>query len=267
MKLGVDCSHSALEMRLVLIAVAISAGVSALSSLERRSIPYSCSPDQSCWPSKADWETFNSSVNGRLGLTEPWASPCYTDPTSADCKAVEQGYLGYDARQTIYGAMENLNWEVCGYENQCLLNSLDPSATLTQNCSLGRLSAYYVEVKEQSDIVNTLSFVREKDIRLSIKNTGHDYFGRSSTANSLALWTRGLQNIEFHDTFDQCQCKTGLQNIGIIGAGVTAGEAYDAFAKNGMHVVVGAVSSVGIAGGFGQGGGHGPLGKASGPGR
>jgi hypothetical protein len=65
---------------------------------------------------------------------------------------------------------------------------------------------------------------------------------------------------EYHKTFQPQGCKTQYENIGEIGAGTQAQEAWEFFEPFGMLVTVGAIGSVGIAGGFGQGGGHGPLG-------
>lgn len=46
----------------------------------------------------------------------------------------------------------------------------------------------------------------------------------------------------------------------VLGSGVLAGDAYSFAAKNGHTVTFGAYGSVGVAGGFVQAGGHGPLG-------
>lgn len=166
-------------------------------------------------------------------------------------------------RTSFYGQTTNLNWEICGNDN-CLLNSLAPTEDISGTCKLGMLSAYYVEATSAEQVSATLKFIDEHGIRLSIKNTGHDYFGRSSTANSLALWTRNLRDIAYHETFTPEGSNEELRNIGVIGAGVNAGEAYEFFAEYKMHITVGAVGSVGVAGGFGQGGGHGPLGPSYG---
>lgn len=155
--------------------------------------------------------------------------------------------------------MEFLDWEACG-ESQCFLDSFNPFSPVSGKCSLGRLSTYYVEAHSADDISKTLDFVREHDIRVSIKNTGHDYFGRSNAANSLAIWTHNMKSAIFHKTFQPQGCKTRYENIGEVGAGIQAQEAWTFFEPFGMFVTVGAVGSVGIAGGFGQGGGHGPLG-------
>lgn len=45
--------------------------------------------------------------------------------------------------------------------------------------------------------------------------------------------------------------------VGIMGAGVAANEAEAFFTGKGYQITAGAVQSVGLAGGYGQGGGHG----------
>lgn len=224
---------------------------------------YSCIPGQSCWPKPAQWDTFNQSVGGKLKLTIPWAKPCYEGSARKDCLALGQGYMDSVERTQQYGSMEFLDWEICG-QSSCLLNSFSPASPVAGNCSLGRLSPYHVDVRTAEDITKSLNFVREHGIRVSIKNTGHDYFGRSGSANSLAIWTHNMKETEYHKTFQPKGCKTSYENVGVIGAGIQAQEAWEFFEPLGMMVTVGAINSVGIAGGFGQGGGHGPLAPAYG---
>jgi hypothetical protein len=224
---------------------------------------YSCIPGQSCWPSSSEWSTFNNSISGNLRSTVPWAAPCYSNSSSEACHGVGKDYMNSIARTSHYGAMEFLDWESCG-PSHCFLSSFSPSSPTSGECALGRLSTYHVEAHTADDISKTLDFVREHDIRVSIKNTGHDYFGRSSAANSLGIWTHHMKETKYHKTFQPKGCSARYENIGEIGAGIQAHEAWEFFEPLNMLVTVGAVDSVGIAGGFGQGGGHGPLGPAYG---
>ncbi|KAH8725775.1 hypothetical protein GQ44DRAFT_680475 [Phaeosphaeriaceae sp. PMI808] len=220
---------------------------------------YTCIPGDACWPSINEWSGFNQSINGNLKLTIPWAAPCYNNSTSDDCQHVAKSYGNGNARTTQYGSMEFLDWETCG-QSHCFLDSKRPGSPVSGECSLGRLSTYHVEARMADEISKTLDFVREHGIRVSIKNTGHDYFGRSNAANSLAIWTHNMKEMKYHKSFQPQGCKTNYENIGEVGAGTQAQEAWTFFEPFGMLVTVGAVGSVGIAGGFGQGGGHGPLG-------
>ncbi|EMD65059.1 hypothetical protein COCSADRAFT_190038 [Bipolaris sorokiniana ND90Pr] len=223
------------------------------------SFNYTCLPGQSCWPTTDEWSAFNKSINGHLKLTVPWAEPCYLNSSSEECKTVAKNYGNGLSRTSQYGSGEFLDWERCG-ESQCALNSFNTSDSVSGPCSLGRFSSYHVEARSGSDISRTLDFVRKHGIRVSIKNTGHDYFGRSTTPNSLAIWTHNMKDTKFHKTFQPQGCNTRYENIGEIGAGVQAQESWEAFEPHGMLVTVGASASVGIAGGYGQAGGHGPLG-------
>jgi hypothetical protein len=121
-----------------------------------------------------------------------------------------------------------------------------------------------VDARKPEHISKTIKFVKEHSIRVSVKNTGHDYFGRSSSANSLAIWTHNMKGTKYHKTFQPKGCKTKYNNVGEIGAGIQAQQAWEFFEPLDMLVTVGAVGSVGLAGGFGQGGGHGPLGPSHG---
>ncbi|KAF2258514.1 FAD-binding domain-containing protein [Lojkania enalia] len=220
---------------------------------------YTCIPSQLCWPSTYEWSAFNQSIGGKLQVTIPWAAPCFDGMSNRECQEVGKNYMDGISRTKQYGSFEFLDWETCG-ESNCILNSFSPSSPVSGECSLGRLSSYYVDARSSDDISKTLNFVREHGIRVSIKNTGHDYFGRSNAANSLAIWTHNMKDIQYHKKFQPRECKTKYTNVGEIGAGIQAQEAWEFFEPLNMLVTVGAYASVGLAGGFGQGGGHGPFG-------
>ncbi|RDW63687.1 FAD binding-containing protein [Coleophoma cylindrospora] len=188
------------------------------------------------------------------------AAPCYSDSpyyNVSACDVVENNYNDSIPRGSYYGETYWLNWETCGTSG-CSLLSPNPEETLFKSCSLGRLASYYVDVRNASHISAALKFVQAHNIRISIKNTGHDYFGRSSVPNSLAIWTHNLKSLDFHQNFTAFNCPSANgQNVGEMGAGVVAGDAYRFYSSHGMDVTGGYEQSVGIAGGFGQGGGVG----------
>ncbi|PGH16503.1 hypothetical protein AJ80_05188 [Polytolypa hystricis UAMH7299] len=221
---------------------------------------FDCRPSQSCWPTIEQWQVFNKTVSGRLHATIPLGSPCF--PGSANynaeaCANVKENYFSGSFRQQTYGSMENVQWEACGLSH-CFPAMVQPQGNNT--CSLGRLSEYYVDAESPDDITATLSFVKQHNIRLVVRNTGHDYLGRSASANSLALRTFKLKSMEFRSSFTAHNCPAANgENIGVIGAGVTAEEAYNYYLEHGKVITMGGCPSVGVAGGFGQTGGHGPL--------
>jgi FAD/FMN-containing dehydrogenase len=221
---------------------------------------YNCRPGQKCWPSLQEWQQLNQTVDGSLYQTIPMGAPCYTNSKYADasvCAVVENEYSNSIARGSFYGQTYWPNWEACGTSG-CSLLSSDPEETLYSTCSLGRLATYYVDVANMSHISAALQFAKKHNIRISVKNTGHDFFGRSSVPNSLAIWTHNLKNLDFYQNFTASNCPSANgPNVGEMGAGVVAGNAYRFFNSHGMDVTGGYEESVGIAGGFGQGGGVG----------
>lgn len=240
---------------------------SATSSLNPVQPGYNCTSRQSCWPSDEEWSSFNSSLSGNLHRTVPFAASCYYDSpyyNSSACAVAEKNYLGNQARTDIYGAATGLNWESCLSET-CALDASNLSQTLSSECHLGRLSSTYVDAREIEQVITAVKFARMHNLRVTIKNTGHDYFGRSTSPNSLAIWTHNLKNMTYHANFiaSHCTASNG-QHIGEIGAGAQASDVYSYFQNHNMDVTGGNEGSVGLAGGFGQGGGHGVFGPSYG---
>lgn len=221
---------------------------------------YDCRPGQKCWPLSKEWQKFNATIDGHLYETVPIAAPCYKSSLHYDeaaCRDVENYYGDSIPRGTHYGQTYWLNWETCG-DAGCALLETQPSELLYSTCTLGRLSSYYVDVRDASHISATLRFAHAHNIRISVKNTGHDFFGRSSVPNTLAIWTHNLDSIAFSSNFTANNCPlANSQNVGELGAGVIAADAYHFFSSKGMDITGGYEQSVGLAGGFAQGGGVG----------
>lgn len=78
------------------------------------------------------------------------------------------------------------------------------------------------------------------------------YLGKSTGKGALSLWTHNLKSISFQNYTSQAYTGPAIK----IGAGVQAFEAYTAAAAHGLRVVGGECITVGLAGGFTQGGGH-----------
>lgn len=133
--------------------------------------------------------------------------------------------------------------------------SCDPFTASTAQCVVGAYVQYSVNASSVEDYQTTLAFVRTHNIRLVVRNTGHDYFGKSTGAGAIALWTHHLKDVSFLDYSSSTYQGKAMK----IGAGVQNIEAQTAAHAQGLVVVGGDCQSVGIAGGYTQGGGHGPL--------
>ena len=62
-------------------------------------------------------------------------------------------------------------------------------------------SVYAVAARSTHDVVAAVNFARENNLRLVVKGGGHSYQGTSNAADSLLIWTRGMNAITLHDAF------------------------------------------------------------------
>ena len=94
-----------------------------------------------------------------------------------------------------------------------------------------------VMAKNQFDVQVSVNFARINNVRLVIRNTGHDYLGRSTGYGALALNTHGLQTIQFMKTYSGPGNWSG--SAVKVGAGVMFRDLYPQAQAQGVHVVGG----------------------------
>ncbi|KAF5377947.1 hypothetical protein D9615_006755 [Tricholomella constricta] len=224
----------------------------------------SLEPLRSGAPSHKDWEALKSAVNGRLFEGVPFAHPCFTQGfNSTECVAVQTSYVDEVARSNVAAAYIQTQWETCQTsDDRCLLSYTDPrdqSPTMPPNkCGLGSIPERFIDVRTAEDVAAAFRFSKRTKVPLVIKNTGHDYKGRSSAPRSLALWTHNLKDISYNPDFVPEGCSKANPGV-TVGAGVQWGEAYAFAEAHNITIVGGSDRSVGVAGGWLQGGGHGAL--------
>lgn len=224
-----------------------------------------CTPDQSCWPSDEQWQTLNSSVSGRLTSVKPVAWVCH-DPTFNNATCQNLTAINTDSlwRREQPGAVQAINWESWLWVNQSCYFETPRSIP----CGQGKISKYSVVAKSVEDIQSAVRFASAHNLRLVIKNSGHDYLGRSTAPESLQIATFKLNSIDFSDDFVP-QGAAGGKGVGstvTIGAGAVLFEIYAALLAEGKIAVLGSSYTVGAAGGYVQGGGHSPIGSWKGMG-
>lgn len=134
-------------------------------------------------------------------------------------------------------------------------NSCEPFTAETVPCTLGNLVNFAINVSEPSDIAKGIQFATDNNIRLVVRNTGHDYNGKSTGAGALAIWTHNLKSVDFIDHTGPNYSGKAIK----MGAGVQGFEAVGAARKLGLTVTGGECPTVGLAGGYTQGGGHSAL--------
>lgn len=209
------------------------------------------------------WKSLNASVGGRLVAGAPLAQPCVDDPTSTLCSEIQHGYLDEVFRSNRPGGFTNAQWESCqATGQQCLLDYTNTTSTspigAPNKCQMGSVSNYYLDVRSARDVSAAFQFSKVYGVPLVVKNTGHDYKGRSSAPNSLGIWTHNLKHISYNHQFvpDGCKHLQSARPAVTLGAGVQWYEAYAFAEANNITIVGGTDRSVGASGGWLMGGGH-----------
>lgn len=132
--------------------------------------------------------------------------------------------------------------------------------------ALVRTPAYVLEAHNAEDVVAAVRFSKEHHLRLRVKNTGHDYLGRSGDHGSFTLWTHNLKDSTYEEEFVPEGAPEGTvpEKALRVGAGNVVKDLYEAADKAEVVVTAGVSQTVGGAGGFALGGGHGPFGPSFG---
>ncbi|KAJ4417400.1 hypothetical protein N0V82_006167 [Gnomoniopsis sp. IMI 355080] len=241
------------------IARAFLAIIPLVQAASIRQVSSTCKaiPGDSAWPSQDTWDSLNQTVEGRLIATIPQAAVCHP-----------QGFGTLSYNETTCNSLK------AAYNMPATLSVLSkPWKTTTQltdtspmyngTCELGNLVSYSISVSGAEDVVAGINFARDNNVRLVVKNTGHDFLGKSSGKGGLSLWTHNLQGWEIIESYNSTMYTGPAAKIG---AGVTGGEALILANKNGYTLVTGDCPTVGVAGGYASGGGHGYLNSAYGMG-
>ncbi|KAG6997665.1 FAD-linked oxidoreductase [Physcia stellaris] len=218
-----------------------------------------------------DWDALSSILNGNLHKSAPFGQPCFSTfngslstEDTAQCTVIQDNYLNTSFRTSTYHGTIHNQCDACSSDPmaQCLLDPTNPFKIPTSEvCNRGILSERYIQVNNAQDVQAALNFSLETGTTLSIKATGHDYLARSSRRGSLALWTRNLKNMAFHEAFVPAgsTSKHETYRAITIGAGLNVGEV-TRFANTHQSTVVGGSSTTATAaGGFSLLGGHGVL--------
>ncbi|KAH6854783.1 hypothetical protein B0I37DRAFT_336880 [Chaetomium sp. MPI-CAGE-AT-0009] len=203
-------------------------------------------PGDPNWPNATSWASLNKTVDGRLSATIPIGSVCHDPNYDAEaCAALQQAWrvpgTHLDSSSSVMQAF---------FANQ----SCDPFTPQSTPCKLGNYVSYSVKASGAADIQAAVNFARTNNIRLVVRNTGHDYFGRSTGAGALAIWTHHLDSIDFIPWSDAYFSGTAMK----IGAGVVGWQAAQAADAAGVVAVTGECPTVGLAG-FTMGAGHSSL--------
>ncbi|KAL4954439.1 hypothetical protein BDW69DRAFT_205191 [Aspergillus filifer] len=203
-----------------------------------RTIQHRCKlmPGDEEWPSEVVWEVFNLLVGGSLLKPAPLAAVCYPDWPEYDadaCSTITTDWITSDVHMN------------------------DPtSIMLPLTCEQGGYPTYVVNVTTVAQIQLAVNLARNMNLRLVVKNTGHDFNGKAAGKGALSVWTHWLKDKEFYPEYTADNGYVGPAMK--VGARIQVFEANEFAKENGVTVVAGEAVTVGLAG-YTAGGGHSPL--------
>lgn len=111
-----------------------------------------------------------------------------------------------------------------------------PTANASASCTVGGYSSYAVNVTNVAQIQLAVNFARNAGLRLVVKNTGHDFSGKSTGAGALGIWTHHLKEIDYIANYKTSSYQGPAVKMG---AGVQAFEIYEKANELGFSVVGG----------------------------
>ncbi|KAI1842226.1 hypothetical protein JX266_011634 [Neoarthrinium moseri] len=213
-------------------------------------------PGDFLWPSRYLWKLFDVLLGGALIETVPYAAACYDD--FGKFNQQQCGFLTDNwTNGSLYHAQDPTSVNAVLFQGQsCLPPRLLPNTTATRHCTVGGYPSYAVKVSNVAQVQLAVNLARNLNLRLVIKNTGHDFGAKSTGYGALSLWTHNLKDVQFFESYRE----SGYHGPAFkLGAGVQAFELYEAAHKYGVTAVGGEGRTVGVMGGYILGGGHSPL--------
>ncbi|KZL82983.1 fad binding domain-containing protein [Colletotrichum incanum] len=137
-----------------------------------------CSFGDKCWPKANAWNTINTTVEGNLNIHIP--------PEAACC-------------DTFNGTLGNVN--TCAVAKCAEVTAKYTDEQWTKNpsesCTLGNYGVYAIKATKKQHIRAGIDFARDNNFRLIIRNTGHDFIGRSTGWGVIIINTHSFQDIMF----------------------------------------------------------------------
>ncbi|KAI1493810.1 hypothetical protein F5X96DRAFT_686316 [Biscogniauxia mediterranea] len=203
-------------------------------------------PGEDLWPSDQEWARLNASLDGVLLKPKPAAAVCYEGP---DYNAAQCEFLVQNASSTRFWLDDPLTGLAQWTQGSTCAATLSSQG----NCTQGGFPEYVVNATDVKQIQAAVNFARNKNIRLVIKNTGHDFGGRSLGAGSISIWTHHLKDIEFLPTYIIGDYSGKAVRMG---AGVEGWEVSNLMAARNITVVAPGCNTVGGNGGWLSSGGH-----------
>ncbi|EUC28553.1 hypothetical protein COCCADRAFT_108831 [Bipolaris zeicola 26-R-13] len=228
-----------------------SSGITSPKNSTSRCKVYPGDPE---WPSDEAWSQLSKLTGDRvIAAPTPRAAVCYPgeDYNAAECSK----YTVAEWQKSYLHMVDPI--EMMSPVAQGMTCTI-PALFDSHGCTRGGFPMYVVNATEPKHVQLAVNFARNTGVRLVIKNTGHDFLGKSGGKDALSIWTHNMKDIEYIEEYVDSKLNYSGPAFKS-GAGVQAFELYKAASEKGRVVVGGEGETVGIMGGYIQGGGHSPL--------
>ncbi|KAH8897768.1 FAD binding domain-containing protein [Thozetella sp. PMI_491] len=213
-------------------------------------------PGDTQWPSPVLWKLFDVLLGAALIKTIPEAAPCYSDWEVYSPSRCQN--LGDTWNNSTLRIEDPTSIRAILFQGMTCMPSAYTAVFLGNNgtCTVGGFPEYSVNVSNVAQMQLAVNIARELNLRLVIKNTGHDFAAKSTGHGGLSLWMHHLKDAEFYRNYRTDSYSGPAFKLG---AGIQVYDINRLAKEYGVTVVGGEGRTVGFAGGYIQGGGHSPL--------
>ncbi|KAI1387903.1 uncharacterized protein F4822DRAFT_295655 [Hypoxylon trugodes] len=208
-------------------------------------------PGSDDWPLDEDWSRLNRTLGGALIRGVPPAVVCYEGPAKDEAACT---YLLRNTSSNRFYIDDPVTMFSEWPEGDTCHATLQPQDG--ENCTQGAFPAYVVNATTVKQIQIAVNFARNRNLRLVIKNTGHDFVGRSAGFGSLSVWTHYLKDFQYLPRYRVGEYRGRAARVG---AGVESWEMFAYMNRWNITTLVAGGYTVGAFGGWMAGGGHSAL--------
>ncbi|KAF5343248.1 hypothetical protein D9758_013433 [Tetrapyrgos nigripes] len=214
-----------------------------------------CLYGDACWPSDSEWSEFAQTLTSPEALIvgqRPPGAVCYkSDPSyNEEACAFLQARVDdpvYMSSLTNGAHYNNFNAII---NSTTILNCPYKPASDDDVCYQGRVPPYVVNVTKVEEIQSALAFAAKHNLRVTVKNTGHEEMGRAMGVGALEIFMNNFQNYTYFDgDFVPEGAPEGTEGeyAVTLGAGVNWSTAYKSTDDHNRSVV-GGLSPMGTVG-------------------
>ena len=137
-------------------------------------------PSDPEWPTEAQWSALNTSVGGRLIATVPLGAPCFQKTYNVKTKSYDLSTFNQAACDSVKAGWNDPAFHETSsssvmqtYFTNDSCNAIDPAQD-PAGCGIGSYVQYAINVTGDADALAGMAFAQKYNIRLLIKNTGHE---------------------------------------------------------------------------------------------